>query len=151
MVPGRGGDRCRHRRADRVGARGDRGPPGLGQGLQQRVVLDVPRRAHHDVAGVVRAAVQLAKIGHLERGHGVARAEDRVAVGMVPPQPLVVELEHEVIGRVLDHADLLEHDLPLEREIRRTKARPEDEIADDIGRLREMFVEHAGLVARVLA
>ena len=58
----------------------------------------------------------------LERAHskmpnGLSRAEDRVAVGMRAPQDLVVQLEDEVVRRILDHRDLLEDDLALECQV----------------------------------
>ena len=70
---------------------------------------------------------------------------------MRAPQRLVVQLEHQIVRRVVHHADLLEHHLPLEQQILAPQQRMEDEIADHVGGLHEVLVEHARLERRVLA
>ena len=62
-----------------------------------------------------------------------------------------MQLEDEIVRRVVDHADLLEHDLPLERQIGCRAAAAGTQIGDDVGRLRQVLVEHARLKRRVLA
>ncbi|HET9004259.1 MAG TPA: hypothetical protein VFN39_09710 [Gemmatimonadaceae bacterium] len=69
---------------------------------------------------------------------------------MLPPQLLVVQLEHQVIRGVVHHADLLEHDLPLELEILGADRRPEDDVGDHVRRLVQVLVEDARLEGGVL-
>ncbi len=70
---------------------------------------------------------------------------------MRSPQLLVVELENEIVGRVIHHPDLLEHDLPLEQQILSAQQRSKHEIADHIDGLDEVLIEHARLIRGVLA
>ena len=70
---------------------------------------------------------------------------------MRAPQRLVVQLEHEIVGRVLHHADLLEDHLSLECEISLPQRGPEDDVANDVGGLAQMLIEHTRLVDSVLA
>ena len=62
---------------------------------------------------------------------------------MGAPERLVVQLEDEIVRRVLHHADLLEHHLPLEREIaaraaagrntsRRSRRPPAEVLVEDV-------------------
>src|SRR5512140_767228 len=74
-----------------------------------------------------------------------------MAVRMRAPEQLVVELEHEIVRRVVHHPDLLEYDLPLEQQILSSQERSEQQIADHVGGLDEMFVEDARLIRCVLA
>ena len=70
---------------------------------------------------------------------------------MRAPERLVVQLEHEIVGRVLDHPDLLENDLSLEREIGVAQRRAEDDVADDVGGLGRCSSSTRALIHRVLA
>ena len=70
---------------------------------------------------------------------------------MRAPHCLVVQLENEVIRRIVHHADLLEHDSPFEVQIGLAEGGPEDEIGDDVGRDGKVFVEHSRVVRGVLA
>src|SRR4029079_1430406 len=76
-------------------ASGPCGPARSLQDLEQRVVLHVPGRGHDELRRVIRALVEPAEVRRAQRGHRVARPEDRVPVGMSAPQCLVVQLEHE--------------------------------------------------------
>src|SRR3569623_2852257 len=100
---------------------------------------------------MVCARVQLLELAHAECRHRLARSEIRVTVRMRAPEHLVVELEHEIVWRIVDHPDLLEHDLSLELEILPPEQRTEDQIADDISGFDEMLIEHARLIRRMLA
>ena len=70
---------------------------------------------------------------------------------MRAPELLVMQLEDEIVGRIVHHADLLEHDFTLELEIFRTDRRPEHEVGDHVGRVVQVLVENPCLEARVLA
>ena len=84
-------------------------------------MLDITSRRDDELWWMIGAPVQLLQRTNPEVPNGIARAEDRMAVGVRTPQHLVVQLEHEVVGRVLDHRDLLEDDFPLEGEIARAQ------------------------------
>src|SRR5688572_28439751 len=70
---------------------------------------------------------------------------------MVTPHRGVVQLEDEIVRRVLHHADLFEDDIALEGEISRPNRRLEDEIPDYIRGDLEMLVEHSRLIDGVFA
>ena len=121
-------------------------PPGALERCEQRVMLDVAGRGHDQLAGMIGAPVERLEVRCPQRGHRVASAEDGVTVGMLTPERVTVQLEHEVVGRIVDHRDLLEHHLPLEVEIRLAQQRRKDEVPDDVGGNVEVLVEDAGLV-----
>jgi hypothetical protein len=115
------------------------------------IVVHVAGHGHHDVLRMVRALVQVAKVTHAERRHGVPRAENRVTVRMRAPERLVMQLEHEVVRGVIHHADLLEDHLALEGQVRRAQRRPKDQVRDDIRRLWQVLIENASLERRVFS
>ncbi len=80
-------------------------------------MLDIPRRSHNHVLRMVRPLVERTKVRSGERADCLTGAENRVAVGMLSPEPRTVQLEHQIVGRILDGAYLLENDLALELEI----------------------------------
>ncbi len=103
-VPHRGADQrhgARHR--PRRAAARPIGPAGARERLEQPVVLDVPRRRHHDLLGVVGPLVQRPQLPTPQPRDRVPGAENRVAVRVGAPQRRVVQLEHEIVGGVLDH------------------------------------------------
>ena len=110
---------------------------------------EVPRRRHDHLAGTVRSRVQLAQIIHAERAHGVRRTEDRVPERVFAPECLAMQLEHDVVRRVLDHREFFQDHAALEFQIRLTQRRTEHQIEDHIRRLRQVLVEHARLIRRV--
>ncbi len=54
----------------------------------------------------------------MKRRDGLAGAENAEAVRLAPNRRSLCSFEHEIVGRVVHHGDLLEHDLPLELQIR---------------------------------
>src|SRR5437762_3587127 len=70
---------------------------------------------------------------------------------MVSPQLSVVQLEDEIVGRVIHSVDLFEDDLSFEGQIRRAQHRLKDQIRENIRRLRQMLVENLRLIGRVLS
>ena len=50
-------------------------------------MLHVARRRHDELRRMICARVERLQVVHLQRGHGIPRAEDRVAVGVIAPHP----------------------------------------------------------------
>src|SRR4051794_2021439 len=95
--------------------------------------------------------MQRAQLSDTERLHRVASTENGIAVRVAAPEDLVVQLEDKVVGSVVDHRDLFEDHLSLQRQITFAKRWIENDVADDVGRLEEMLVEHSALIHGVLA
>jgi hypothetical protein len=101
-------------------------------------------------ARVIRAR-RAARAGrHVERLHRLARAEDASSRAGGRPTAPRCAVEDEVVGRVLDHADLFEDHLALEGEIasRRVGWKIRSPMTSAAF---EVLVEHARLIRRVLA
>jgi hypothetical protein len=70
---------------------------------------------------------------------------------MSAPHLLRVQVEDEVVRRVFDRRDLLEHNFPLEVEIRTAKDRFQHQVTKHVERNIDVLgIEHACLKARVL-
>ena len=113
-------------------------------------MIDIAGCGDDELRGMIRLAVELAQGTDAEVSYRLTRPKDRMAVRMRAPERLVMQLEHEVVRRILHHPDLLENNLPLQREIARAQQRPKDDIGDDVGRLHQVLVEDTGLIHRVL-
>jgi hypothetical protein len=69
---------------------------------------------------------------------------------MVGPEGPSMELEHEIVRRVLDRADLLEYHLPFEFEIILPQGRMAYDVGEHVEGPWEILIEDAGLEGRVL-
>ena len=73
-------------------------------------VLEIADRRDDQVSrGVARAEVLTQDI-RVERVHRFRRAQNRSAERVVFPEALREQLVDQIVGRVLDHFDLFEHD-----------------------------------------
>ena len=106
---------------------------------------DIPCRGEDELRRVIGSPVEVLERAHSKMPNGLSRAEDRVAIGMRAPQDLVVQLEDEVVRRILDHRDLLEDDLALECQVARTQHGSKKNVGDDVRRLWQVLVEYACL------
>ena len=77
--------------------------------------------------------------------------EDRAAHRLVGIGRFLEQVEDQVVGRVLDLADLLEHDMALLLELVLLDGRMLQDVGDDVGRQRHVRGQHAGIVGGVLA
>jgi hypothetical protein len=68
---------------------------------------------------------------------------------MAPEDRLRDDVEDELLGRVVDHGDLLEHDLPLGVQV--VEAGDEHHVGHDVQRRLDVLVEDAGVDDRVVA
>jgi hypothetical protein len=114
-------------------------------------VVDVTADDDHDERRPIRPRVEVTQLGDAKRAHRLTRPENRVAVRVIAPERFVVQLEHEVVRRVVDRRDLFEHDLALEIEILRAQRRPKHDVGDNVARHVEVLVEHPRVVDRVFA
>ena len=123
----------------------------LGDERAERVVLDVAGGRDDDVAGAVAARVVRRDVAVRERAHGRRRADHGPAELVLAEHAARREVVHEVGGVVLDHRDLLEHDLALGLERLGLEARARRHVAHDVERERQVLVEHAHVHDRRLA
>ena len=85
------------------------------------------------------------------RRHDLLRPEDGAAHRLVGVAGLLQEVEDEIVGRVLDLADLLEDDVALLLELGRVEGRALQDVGQDVGGELEVAREDAGEVGGVLA
>ena len=111
-------------------------PAGRVEGLEERVVLDVPRRGNDDLLGMVGASMEGAQIVRAERGYRLTSAEDGVAVRVIPPQLSIVQLEDQIVGRIIDGVDLFQYHFALEGQIGSAQHRLKNQIGEHVGSLR---------------
>ena len=119
--------------------------------LDEPVVVDAARRQRRrrcrpgsGRGGTRRASAARSRTDHL------GRAEHRPAEGMARRRPPCRrDRRSSSCGRVLDHGDLLEHDLALGVEV--GEGGREDHVRHHVERRLEMLVEHAGVHDRVVA
>ena len=70
----------------------------------------------------------------VEGADALAGAEDRAADRLVRPGGGGEKIEHEIVGRVLDRADLLQDDVLLALEFVRVELAVGEDVADDVER-----------------
>ncbi len=95
--------------------------------------------------------MEVLEIAGAQGADGVSGAEDRVTVGMFGPQPFGEQLEDEIIRRVLDRGDLLQHHVPLQVEVAGPEQGTVHQIGQDIDRLGKVLIEDVSLVVGVIA
>ena len=79
----------------------------------------------------------------VERAHGRARAEDRAADRLIREGDRLQIFEHQIVGRVLDRADLLHDDVLLARDLVGIEGGRRQDVGQDVERER-----HVGLRTR---
>ena len=113
------------------------------------VVVDASGGRDHDVVGPVAATVEGDQRAPRDRRDDLGRPEHRPSERMSAEDRVRDQVEDQLLRRVLDHGDLLEHDLPLGVEV--GEARREDHVGHDVERRLEVLVEHARVHDRVVA
>src|SRR5688572_21892166 len=108
-VPATGGRRGdRRNRRSLFGSGALLRPSCPGENIHQMVVIHAARRGDDEQRWPIRLGVKRLQVFHTEGGYSLARSENRVAERVIPPDGLIVQFEDEIVGRILDHADLLE-------------------------------------------
>ena len=142
-APGTAACRPRASGSERTAARRRAELQALGDERAERVVLDVAGGRDDDVARAVAARVVGRDVGVGERAHGRGAADHRAAELVLAEDAARREVVHEIGRVVLDHRDLLEHDLALRLERLVLEARARGHVAHDVERERQVLVEHA--------
>src|SRR2546422_7368424 len=70
------------------------------------------------------------------------RAEDRASERMALPELCGEEVMDQVVGRVLHHLDLLEHNRLFALELLGVEDRVQEDVGQEIDRERQVLVEH---------
>src|SRR5213592_821351 len=122
---------------------------GFAEEVHDRVVGDVASDRDHDAwRHVLRA-----EVGEHRRAivavHRLARTEDRTPERVALPELGGEEVVDQVVGCVLHHLDLLEHDRLFALELLGVEDRVEEDIGQEVDRERQMLVEHLDVEARV--
>ena len=112
--------------------------------------IRMPRRRHHDVRGGVLLLEVAQDRLPPEAPDRVRGAEDRPPERVVSPDPLGEEVVDEIVGRVLHHLDLLEHDRLLLLDVVLGEARAHQDVRQEVGGQGEVLVEHAHVETGVL-
>src|SRR5450759_4226979 len=114
------------------------------------LVGHVPGRGDDDVTGAVHALVEARDRAPADRRDHLGAAQYAPAEGMVAEDRLADEVVDLILRGVLEHCDLLEHDLALGVDI--GEGRHEDHVGHDIDRALELVVGNApeddGVLAR---
>ena len=129
------------RRSARGGLRAVPARPTAREQLDQPLMRDVAGRGEHDPRAGVRPAVPVPeRSGRHLRDH-VRAADHRSAERMLAEHRLGREVVDEVLRVVVDHRDLLEHDLPLGVDV--VERRREDHVGHRVERVVQVAVGHA--------
>ena len=113
------------------------------------VVLEVPAAARTMLPADVRAAVVRGERAAADRGDHLRPADHRPSERMLVEDGLGEQVVDEILRRVLDHRDLLEHHLALGVDVR--EGRREDHVGHHVERVLEVAVGDARVDDRVLA
>ncbi len=129
----------------------------VGHGLQTRkpifdqideaVVIQVSGGRDDEIVGHKALVIEIQQSFLLERAYRLLGAENRFAERMILPEILGEYLVDQIVGVVLIHLDLFEDDALFPNNVPAIEDRIENQIAQDIHRGRQMFVEHLDVEA----
>ena len=85
--------------------------------LDHDAMIDAARRGDHRVGGPVMARQIALEPLAVERAHGRPRAQDRAADRLVRIGDRLQIFENQIVGRILNRADLLDDDVLLARDL----------------------------------
>ena len=114
------------------------------------IVLDRAGGGDDGGAGAIAAAQIAVDRRPVEGLDALARAENRPADRLVRPSGRGEEIEHQVVRRVFDRADLLEDDVLLPFEFIRVERAVGEKVAHDVEREIGVAPQNAGEIARSL-
>jgi len=113
----------------------------FGDEFNEMLVIEVSGGADDEIAGGKVVPVEAGDDGALELLHGLARAQNRQAEGVVFPETLREDFVDEVVGVVLIHFDFFEDDAAFFGDVGSIEDGMDDEIAKDIHGERKVFVQ----------
>ena len=99
-----------------------------------------------DVRRPVVAAEIVAQFGAVERAHGLRRAEDGAAERLVGKGFCLQVLEHQIVGRVGDGADLLDDDIVLAQQLLAIESRLRKNVGQHVERQRHVGLEYPRVI-----
>ena len=116
----------------------------------QRVMVNRPgRRQHRDPRAV--AALQIGGDGgRVERADRFARAENRPSHGLIGPRAFGEQVEHPIVGRVLDGADLLNDHAFFALQFVRGELAVGDDVGEHVEREVDIFAKHPREISGLL-
>jgi hypothetical protein len=112
-------------------------------------VVDGAGGGEDDVVRLVERAVIRRHVAAAEPLDHLGAADDGPAEGLIREHALADEVEDQVVGCVVEHRDLFQHDLALLLEV--VPARRRHHPADDVERLRQVLVDDPRVDRRRLA
>ena len=113
----------------------------LGQQRDELLVADVARCSQDDVLTLIGAAVVAGERAARDGRDDLGASDHRTAERMRAEDRLGRDVVDEVVRRVLDHRDLLEHDLALRVHV--DERGPEDHVCHDVQSALEPIVRDA--------
>ncbi len=114
--------------------------------LGERRMIDRAGGDHeHPVGGVVAREI-VADLARREALDGIRRAEDRPSERLAAIGDLGKLVEHNVVGRVVGRADLLQDDVFFAPQFFLVERRFRQDVGENIDRERHMVPEHAGII-----
>ena len=111
------------------------------------VVLDRAGGGDHDGRCAVVASQIATDRDPVESPYRFARAQDRPPDRLVRPRACGQEIEHKVVGGILDSGDLLHDDVFLALEFVRVELAVRQNVAEDVERHGRVASHHAGEIA----
>jgi hypothetical protein len=91
---------------------------------------EIRRRRQTSPRWLRNASPRIRQVGRSQRRNSLARPEDGIAVRMIAPHRGAMKLEDEIVRRIIDSADLLEHHLALESQVGLPKQRTKDQVGE---------------------
>src|SRR5215831_10988259 len=118
-----------------------------GDHIDERSVLDAAGAGYYKVGRSVNGAEIVGNAVVIEGCERFSGSKDRAAEWMIGPEVRYKDLVDEIVGRVLDHVYFFKDDIALAVELLVGEQRPGKQIAEQVKRSRQVFVEHLNIIA----
>ena len=118
--------------------------------VAERLGLDVAGGRDDQVPGRVDPGEVVPQRDAVDRADGGGHAQNRTSQRVTGPEALGEDLVPEIVGRVLHHLDLFQHDLLLARDLVGVERRPQQHVGQHVDGAGQVLVEHLDVVARAL-
>ena len=114
------------------------------------VVGQITRRRDNQVPPRVPPRMDPLENGSRHPANRFPGPQDGMPVRMATPEPGAVEVEYQVIRRILHRGDLLQDNLPFQGQISLPEEGMQNQVGQNLQREREVFVQHPGLEGGML-
>src|SRR5690606_28952377 len=118
--------------------------------LDELVVGDRPGCHDHHAFGAILPLHERAQLFRIERLDRLRRAEDRTTESLVAEGGLSEAIEHDIVGRVVSGANLLQDDVLFALELGRIEAGVGQYVGKDLDRQRQVVFQHPRVEGRRL-